>query len=70
MKGEVTEGYDKKALRKIRHQVVAQNTDLNYVIFNNVFFNNRKKTCNYNTRKIRYAALCNACEFGKMARKA
>ena len=62
-------GYDKKELNKIKREVLAKKTALNYVIFNNVFFDNRKKTCKYNKRKIRYAALCNASEFGKMTRK-
>lgn len=62
-------GYDKKELRKIKRQVLAKETKNNYVIFNNVFFNSRKKTCKYNKRKIRYAALCNASELGKMTRK-
>ena len=59
-------GYDKKELHKIKRSVLKQNTALNYVIFNNVFFDSRKKTCKYNKRKIRYAALCNASTFGKM----
>ena len=62
-------GYDKKELQKIKRSVLKQNTALNYVIFNNVFFDSRKKTCKYNKRKIRYAALCNASTFGKMTRK-
>jgi len=62
-------GYDNKELQKIKRRVLKQNTALNYVIFNNVFFDSRKKTCKYNKRKIRYAALCNASTFGKMTRK-
>ena len=62
-------GYDKKELQKIKRNVLKKNTTLNYVIFNNVFFDSRKKTCKYNKRKIRYAALCNASTFGKMTRK-
>lgn len=62
-------GYDKKDLHKIKRSVLSKKTSINYVIFNNVFFDSRKKTCKYNKRKIRYAALCNASEFGKMTRK-
>ena len=52
--------------------VLTVNFNKSYLLvfpFNNVFFNNRKKTCKYKTRKIRYAALCNASEFGRMTRR-
>jgi len=62
-------GYDKKQLGQIKKAALAKKTKLNYIIFNNVFFDSRKKTCKYNKRKIRYAALCNASTFGKMTRK-
>ena len=62
-------GYDKGQLNQIKRDVLAKGTRLNYVIFNNVFFSSRNKTCKYNKRKIRYAALCNASQFGKMTRK-
>jgi len=61
--------YDKKELDNIEKQILLKKTTTNYVIFNNVFFNKRGKTCKYNKRSIRYAALCNASEFGKMTRK-
>ena len=62
-------GYDSKQLRNIKRAVLAKRTSTNYVIFNNVFFDSRKKTCIYKKRKIRYAALCNASQFGKLTRK-
>ena len=61
--------YDKKELNDIERKITAKKTSTNYVIFNNVFFNKRGKTCKYNKRTIKYAALCNASEFGKMTRK-
>jgi uncharacterized protein YecE (DUF72 family) len=62
-------GYDNKQLLNIKRAVLAKHTAANYVIFNNVFFDSRKKTCKYKKRKIRYAALCNASQFGKLTRK-
>lgn len=62
-------GYDTKQLNKIKRAALAKKTAINYIIFNNVFFDNRKKTCKYKKRKIRYAALCNAASFGKITRK-
>ena len=62
-------GYDSKQLRNIKRKVLAKRTATNYIIFNNVFFDSRKKTCKYKKRKIRYAAICNASQFGKLTRK-
>ena len=61
--------YNKKYLHKIKKMILEKNTQWNYIIFNNVFFDNRKKTCKYRKRTIRYAALCNAAEFGQITRK-
>ena len=38
-------GYGPKELERIKRSVLAKKTPINYVIFNNVFFDNRKKTC-------------------------
>jgi len=38
-------------------------------MFNNVFFKERGKTCKVDAKKIRYAALCNGVEFGKLVKK-
>jgi uncharacterized protein YecE (DUF72 family) len=62
-------GYDTKQLQNIKRSVLAKKTTTNYIIFNNVFFDSRKKTCKYKKRKIRYAALCNASQFGKLTQK-
>ena len=62
-------GYDMKQLHKIKRAILGKKTAINFIIFNNVFFDSRKKTCKYKKRKIRYAALCNAATFGKMTRK-
>ena len=40
-----------------------------FLSFNNVFFEKRGKTCKYNKKSIKYAALCNAATFGKITRK-
>jgi len=61
--------YNQKQLEKIKQEVIKQNSKLNYVIFNNVFFRKRGKTCKYNKKTIKYAALCDAATFGKMTRK-
>ena len=60
-------GYDRGQLQDIKRAVLAKRTTTNYVIFNNVFFDSRKKTCKNKKKKIRYAALCNASQFGKLS---
>jgi len=62
-------GYGPKELKNIEKKILSERTPKNYIIFNNVFFKSRNKTCKYNRRRIRYAALCNASEFGRMTRK-
>ena len=61
--------YNKKQLDNIEKAIDDKKTKNNYVIFNNVFFEKRGKTCKYNKKSIKYAALCNAATFGKMTRK-
>ena len=61
--------YDKKQLKKIMVAMDNQKCGINYVIFNNVFFSDRGKTCKINKKKIRYAALCNAETFGNLTKK-
>lgn len=58
-------GCSKKQLVSIKNKINKQNTQINYIIFNNVFFNNRRKTCKLSTR---YAALCNANEMNLMVK--
>jgi uncharacterized protein YecE (DUF72 family) len=53
-------------LKEIKKKVMAKGTKTNYVIFNNVFFDNRSETCSIKKKKIRYAALCNASKFGEL----
>lgn len=55
--------YDKKTLIKIKNKILKNNTNKNFVMFNNVFFNNRNKTCKINNQKIKYAAICDAVHF-------
>ena len=52
-------------MKAIKNKVSAQNTKKNFVMFNNTFFTKRNKTCKIGKNKVRYAAVCNAVEFGK-----
>lgn len=57
--------YSDAQLKAIKNKVNARNTKKNFVMFNNTFFPKRNKTCKIGKNKVRYAAVCNAVEFGK-----
>ena len=61
--------YDSKKLREIKRRILKNNTEKNFVMFNNVFFTKRNRTCKVKTKKIRYAAVCDAVLFGRMTRR-
>ena len=61
--------YNKTRLKKILSSVKKQKTKKNFIIFNNVFFPRREKTCKIKQKNIRYAALCDANLLGKMTRR-
>ena len=61
--------YDRRKLREIKERVLKNNTEKNFVMFNNVFFTKRNRTCKIKTKKIRYAAVCDAVQFGRMTRR-
>ena len=61
--------YDLRKLKSIATDIKKKKTEYNYVIFNNVFFSNRSKSCKVKTKEIRYAALCDAKKFGQMIKK-
>jgi uncharacterized protein YecE (DUF72 family) len=56
--------YSSKKLRKIKNLIKERKTKKNFVMFNNTFFSKRGKTCKINKKKVRYAAVCNASQFG------
>ena len=61
--------YDSQKLREIKRRILKNKTDKNFVMFNNVFFTKRNRTCKVKTKKIRYAAVCDAVQFSRMTRK-
>jgi len=61
--------YTGKQLGKVKRDVERNGTKQNFVMFNNTFFANRRRTCKVRKRKIRYAAVCDAVVFGRMTRK-
>ena len=61
--------YGTKKLRQIKRAITKQKTKKNFIMFNNVFFTKRNRTCKINRKKIRYAAVCDAVNFAKMTRK-
>lgn len=61
-KGSLTQ----KQLDTIKNKLNSQKTNTSYVMFNNTFFDNRKKTCKANNLKINYAAVCNAITFSNI----
>ena len=66
--------YDSQKLREIKQHILKKKTKKNFIMFNNVFFTKRSKTCKVKskknkTRKIRYAAVCDAVQFSRMTRK-
>ena len=44
-------------------------TKKNFIMFNNVFFTKRSRTCKVKKKKIRYAAVCDAVNMARMTRK-
>ena len=61
--------YDSKKLREIKRHILKNNTEKNFVMFNNVFFTKRNRTCKVKTKKIRYAAVCDAVQFSRLTRR-
>ena len=61
--------YSERRLEAIRKDIVDRKTERNFIMFNNVFFERRGKTCKVDTKRIRYAALCNGVEFGELVKK-
>lgn len=59
--------YGPKELRNIYSQIRSKGTGKNFVIFNNTFFEKRGRTCTELGKRIRFAAVCDAVAFGKMA---
>ena len=61
--------YPQKVLTEIKSKIRRRGTKNNFVMFNNVFFTNRSRTCKVKKKRIRYAAVCDAVKFGRMTRK-
>ena len=61
--------YGAQKLREMKQRILKNNTEKNFVMFNNVFFTKRNRTCKVKTKKIRYAAVCDAVLFGRMTRR-
>jgi len=61
--------YRPKKLREIKRLILKNNTKNNFVMFNNVFFVKRGRTCKIQRKKVRYAAICDAVKFARMTRK-
>ena len=61
--------YSNQKLSEMKREVVQNKTNKNFIMFNNTFFAKRNKTCKIGTKKIRYAAVCNAVQFAKKTRK-
>ena len=61
-RGELSES----ELSKLKKEIASRKAKENFVMFNNTFFNSRKKSCKYKDIKIIYAAVCNAIEFTKL----
>jgi len=61
--------YSQGQLETIKKKIASRGTQKNFVMFNNTFFPKRNKTCKIGKEKIRYAAVCNAVEFGGISEK-
>ena len=61
--------YSNQKLSEMKREVVQNKTNKNFIMFNNTFFAKRNKTCKIGTKKIRYAAVCNAVQFAKKNKK-
>ena len=51
------------ALQALRKQILSRKTFINVCMFNNVFFDRRGTSCKYDGETVKYAAVCNACQF-------
>ena len=61
--------YSEQKLTEIKKKIMHNNTSKNFVMFNNTFFVKRNKTCRIDTKRIKYAAVCDAVQFAKKTRK-
>ena len=61
--------YGTRKLAQIKSMVNRRKTKKNFIMFNNVFFTKRSRTCKVKKKKIRYAAVCDAVKFARMTRK-
>ena len=61
--------YGTKKLSQIKSMIKRRKTQKNFIMFNNVFFTKRNRTCKVKKKKIKYAAVCDAVKFAKMTRK-
>jgi uncharacterized protein YecE (DUF72 family) len=51
------------ALLNLKKQILSRLTFMNVCMFNNVFFDRRGTSCEFAGEKVKYAAVCNACQF-------
>ena len=61
--------YGIRKLAQIKNIVQRRKTQKNFIMFNNVFFTKRRRTCKIKRKKIKYAAVCDAVKFARMTRK-
>jgi hypothetical protein len=61
--------YGNRKLAQIKSMVNRRKTKKNFIMFNNVFFTKRSRTCKVKKKKIRYAAVCDAVNMARMTRK-
>lgn len=61
--------YGTKKLKKIKNLIKSRKTKKNFTMFNNTFFAKRGKTCKINRKKVKYAAVCDASNFGSLVKK-
>ena len=57
---------DSEKLERLRRHILQQRSFTNICMFNNVFFDKRGTTCDVGNEVVRYAALCNACQFAQI----
>ena len=61
--------YGTKKLAQIKSMIKRRKTKKNFIMFNNVFFTKRNRTCKVKKKKIKYAAVCDAVKFARMTRR-
>ena len=66
--GKFKGSYDNNVLDNLKKDLVSSGKKTSYVYFNNTFFKKRGKTCKIKSKKIRYAAYCNADKFTRKIR--